>query len=44
MSDAPFRSAVEDHYLVNPICRASTVMAELSRRRKAREQQPMAAE
>ncbi|MGM0583270.1 MAG: NADH-quinone oxidoreductase subunit NuoG [Pseudomonadota bacterium] len=42
---APFRSPVEDHYLVNPICRASTVMAELSRRRKEREaQQPMAAE
>jgi NADH-quinone oxidoreductase subunit G len=28
---APFAAAVADHYLVNPVCRASQVMAELSR-------------
>jgi NADH-quinone oxidoreductase subunit G len=31
MGDAPFASTVADHYLVNPVCRASQVMAELSR-------------
>ncbi|MEM1315969.1 MAG: NADH-quinone oxidoreductase subunit NuoG [Pseudomonadota bacterium] len=41
--DAPFRSPVVDHFLVNPICRASSVMAELSRR-KAERAQPLAAE
>ncbi len=42
--DAPFRSTVADHYLVNPICRASTVMAELSRRKAEREADALAAE
>jgi NADH-quinone oxidoreductase subunit G len=31
MGDAPFASSVSDHYLVNPIARASQVLAELSR-------------
>jgi NADH-quinone oxidoreductase subunit G len=43
MGAEPFRSTVTDHYLVNPICRASTVMAELSRR-AAERTQAMAAE
>ena len=41
---APFASPVRDHYLVNPICRASTVMAELSRRKRDRDAKPLAAE
>jgi NADH-quinone oxidoreductase subunit G len=41
--DAPFATTVRDHYLVNPICRASQVMAELSRSAVARNQ-AMAAE
>ncbi|MFN3232693.1 MAG: NADH-quinone oxidoreductase subunit NuoG [Alphaproteobacteria bacterium] len=28
LGDAPFKSAVTDHYLTNPICRASGIMAE----------------
>ncbi len=44
IAEGPFRTPVADHYLTNPIQRASTVMAELSRRRAARENQPMAAE
>jgi len=43
MGDAPFSSTVRDHYLVNPVCRASQVMAELSRMAAARNQ-AMAAE
>jgi NADH-quinone oxidoreductase subunit G len=31
MGDAPFRSTVRDHYLSNPVARASETMAELSR-------------
>jgi NADH-quinone oxidoreductase subunit G len=31
MGEAPFAEALADHYLVNPIARASEVMAELSR-------------
>ena len=31
MTEAPFASAVTDHYLVNPVARASEVMAEQSR-------------
>jgi NADH-quinone oxidoreductase subunit G len=31
MGKAPFAEALADHYLVNPIARASEVMAELSR-------------
>jgi len=41
---APLRNAIADHYLTNPIARASTLMAELSARAKARRQPPMAAE
>jgi NADH-quinone oxidoreductase subunit G len=36
MAPAPFRSPVEDFFLTNPICRASTVMAELSQLASAR--------
>ena len=36
MKDEPFRSTITDPWLVNPICRASRVMAELSRRAAAR--------
>jgi NADH-quinone oxidoreductase subunit G len=31
MGDTPFAPAITDHYLVNPVARASQVMAELSR-------------
>ena len=41
---APFRTAVGDFYLTNPIARASAVMAELSAAVKARAGQAMAAE
>ena len=44
LGDASFRYAIRDHYLTNPIQRASTVMAELSRLKAERETQPMAAE
>ena len=43
MGDAPFASAVADHYLVNPIARASQVLAEQSRL-AAERNRPMAAE
>ena len=43
MSGAAFRSPVRQHYLANPIMRASGVMAELTRLADARER-PMAAE
>ncbi|MEL6233328.1 MAG: NADH-quinone oxidoreductase subunit NuoG [Pseudomonadota bacterium] len=43
MTDTPFAPAIADHYLTNPIARASEVMADLSRRAKARKL-PMAAE
>jgi len=36
MGDAPFASTVADHYLVNPIARASQVLAEQSRLAAAR--------
>ncbi len=36
MGDAPFTPAVADHYLVNPIARASQVLAEQSRLAAAR--------
>jgi NADH-quinone oxidoreductase subunit G len=39
-----FAAAVVDHYLVNPVCRASELMAELSSRARARNQPPIAAE
>jgi len=44
MGTAPFRSTVSDHYLVNPIARASGLMAELSRLAAERAQTAMAAE
>ncbi|NNF72850.1 MAG: molybdopterin-dependent oxidoreductase, partial [Rhodobacteraceae bacterium] len=44
LGDAPFSPAVTDHFLVNPICRASALMAELSANAKARRDAPLAAE
>ncbi|NRB00451.1 MAG: NADH-quinone oxidoreductase subunit G [Rhodobacteraceae bacterium] len=44
ISDAPFGSAVSDHYLTNPIARASQLMAELSANAKARAETRIAAE
>ena len=41
---ADFRNAIADHYLTNPIARASQVMAELSAGVKARTSRPVAAE
>jgi NADH-quinone oxidoreductase subunit G len=41
---ASFVPAITDHYLTNPICRASTLMAELSANAKARAETPIAAE
>jgi NADH-quinone oxidoreductase subunit G len=44
MDDAPFTPAIADHYLTNPIARASQLMAELSGNAKARTTTPLAAE
>tara|TARA_R110000850_G_scaffold57091_8_gene133953 strand:- start:1140 stop:3155 length:2016 start_codon:yes stop_codon:yes gene_type:complete len=44
MSEAPFKSAVSDFYLSNPIARASSLMAELSANAKARRAGALAAE
>ncbi|WP_138933689.1 NADH-quinone oxidoreductase subunit NuoG [Roseovarius arcticus] len=44
MGDATFRSAIKDHYLTNPIARASEVMAQLSANAKARRAPKLAAE
>ncbi|MGI3168169.1 NADH-quinone oxidoreductase subunit NuoG [Pseudooceanicola sp. C21-150M6] len=44
LGDATFVSAVKDHYLTNPIARASALMAELSAGVAARLKQPVAAE
>jgi len=44
LGKADFRLVVEDHYLTNPIARASELMAELSANAKARKSAPMAAE
>ncbi|MFW5642024.1 MAG: MATE family efflux transporter [Roseicyclus sp.] len=44
LGDASFRPAVTDHYLVNPIARASTLMAEQSAAARARAAAPLAAE
>jgi NADH-quinone oxidoreductase subunit G len=44
LGQADFVPAISDHYLVNPIARASTLMAELSAAAKARAAAPMAAE
>ena len=43
MTKAPFISTVTDHYLVNPVARASEVLAEQSRLTAARSR-AMAAE
>ena len=44
LGKASFRPIVADHYLTNPIARASAVMAELSANAKARGSQKVAAE
>jgi NADH-quinone oxidoreductase subunit G len=44
LGEGDFVSTVADHYLVNPICRASELMAELSARARQRNQVPLAAE
>jgi NADH-quinone oxidoreductase subunit G len=44
MGEATFRSAVRDHYLTNPIARASQVMAELSALERGRTERALAAE
>ncbi len=44
LGSGDFGGAVVDHYLTNPIARASTLMAELSASAKARREAPMAAE
>ncbi|MEL6799332.1 MAG: NADH-quinone oxidoreductase subunit NuoG [Pseudomonadota bacterium] len=44
MGTGDFAQAVTDHYLTNPIARASTLMAELSAGAKARRDTPLAAE
>jgi len=44
MSDQPFRQAVADHFLTNPIARASELMAELSANARARAETRIAAE
>ncbi|QDC09413.1 NADH-quinone oxidoreductase subunit G [Oceanicola sp. D3] len=44
LGEAEFVAAIKDHYLTNPVARASEVMAELSAGTKARRNAPMAAE
>ncbi|WP_138923036.1 NADH-quinone oxidoreductase subunit NuoG [Sulfitobacter sp. BSw21498] len=44
LGDSPFRPAIADFYLSNPIARASQLMAELSANAKARREKPLAAE
>ena len=44
LGTASFVNAVRDHFLTNPIARASTLMAELSANAKAREKTAIAAE
>ena len=44
MADGSFGSAIDDHYLTNPIARASATMAELSRLAAERASAKMAAE
>jgi NADH-quinone oxidoreductase subunit G len=43
-ADAPFRNAIKDFYLTNPIARASQLMAELSANARARAETKIAAE
>ena len=44
LGKADFVTAIKDHYLTNPIARASAVMAELSANARARREAPLAAE
>jgi len=44
LGHVPFRTAVRDFYLTNPIARASALMAELSRLEAGRQAAPLAAE
>ena len=44
LAGADFVAPARDHYLVNPVMRASTVMAELSQLAAARRRSPLAAE
>ena len=44
LGSGAFGAAVADHYLTNPIARASSLMAELSRNASARDEAPIAAE
>ena len=44
LNKAKFKNAIKDHYLTNPIARASQLMAELSANAKARKSPAMAAE
>ena len=44
IGEGDFAANQTDHYLTNPICRASPLMAELSQNAKARKQAPLAAE
>jgi len=44
MQDTPFMLPITEHYLTNPIARASQLMAELAANAKARQDAPMAAE
>ncbi len=44
LGSGDFASPIADHYLTNPITRASSLMAELSANAKARRDAPMAAE
>jgi NADH-quinone oxidoreductase subunit G len=44
MGEAGFRFAIADHYLVNPITRASALMADQSAAARARARAPLAAE
>ncbi|MEM1345132.1 MAG: molybdopterin-dependent oxidoreductase, partial [Pseudomonadota bacterium] len=44
LGTAVLRSTISDHYLTNPVARASKIMAELSRLAQARAATPLAAE
>jgi NADH-quinone oxidoreductase subunit G len=44
LGSRPFAAAVADFYLTNPVARASTLMADLSRLAAARAAVPLAAE
>ena len=44
LGQGDFVSAVRDHYLTNPVARASRIMGELAALQASRAQRPMAAE